>query len=146
MRDFFLNKPSSEREDAPEPSAHDCENWYRYLLEERVTHNNSVPGDLLSPLELIKTRGEESGPQQDWPAIYQLIRKKGRDMEKKTFCFKLVNSLLGCKERMAQLLAQASPPVSSARPHSQWRPHHTTFSTVHTIEKPEWQSSRFKSF
>ena len=83
--------------------------WYRYLLEERVTHNHSVPGDLLSPLELVKTRAEENGPQHDWPAIYQLIRKKGLDMEKKTFCFKLVNSLLGFKERLAQWLPQTSP-------------------------------------
>ena len=30
-------------------------------------------------------------------------------MEKKTFLFKLVNSLLGFKERLAQLLPQASP-------------------------------------
>ena len=83
--------------------------WYRYLLEERVTHNHSVPGDLLSPLELVKTRAEESGLQHDWPAIYQLIRKKGLNMEKKTFCLKLVNSLLGFKERLAQWLPQASP-------------------------------------
>ena len=54
-------------------------------------------------------RAEESGPQHDWPAIYQLIRKKGLNMEKKTFLFKLVNSLLGFKERLAQLLPQASP-------------------------------------
>ena len=74
-----------------------------------MTHNHSVPGDLLSPLELVKTQAEENGPQHDWPAIYQLIRKKGMAMEKKTFCFKLVNSLLGFKERLAQWLPQASP-------------------------------------
>ena len=69
--------------------------WYRYLLEQRVTHSYSVPGNLASPLELVKTTAEENSPELNWLSIYQLSRRKGLDMEKKTFLFKLIKTRPG---------------------------------------------------
>ena len=40
--------------------------WYRYLLEEEVTHQHSVQGDLSSPLE----------PKKSWLLSYELARLK----------------------------------------------------------------------
>ena len=108
--DSFFKLIRDVKENTPlNPVRMSVKEWYRYLLEERVTHIHSVPGDLSTPLVLVTTRAEENSPQHDWPAIYQLTKKKGLDPEKKSFLCKLVNGLLGYKERMAQLLPQASP-------------------------------------
>ena len=135
IRDVMENTPLN-------PVRMSVKDWYRYLLEERVTHSHSVPGDLASLLELVKTRAEESGLEHDWPAIYELCHKKGLDPEKMSFCFKLVNGLLGCKERLAQLTRPGpARPASSARPHSLWRHPHTIFLTACKLKKLEWQLS-----
>ena len=94
-----------------------------------MTHSHAVSGDLAPPLELLRTRAEESGPEHDWPAIYELCHRKGLDPEKKSFCFKLVPGEA----------APAVAPAWPARPLSQRSPPHTTFSTACTIKKLEWQ-------
>ena len=108
--DSFLKIIRDVKEKTPlNPVRMSVKEWYHYLLEERVTHSHSVPGDLASPLKLVKTRAEENSPELDWPSIYKLSRQKGLDMDKKTFLFKLINNLLGYKERLAQHQPQASP-------------------------------------
>ena len=109
--------------------------WYRYLLEERVTHSHSVPGDLASPLELVMSRAEESSPEHNWPAIYELCHRKGLDPEKKSFCFKLVNSLLDYKERLAQLPPYPSPACQLyPAPQPVETPSHYFFDCPHNTE------------
>ena len=106
----FFQTIKDVKENTPlNPVRMTVKDWYRNLLEERVTHTHSVPGDLASPLELVMSRAEENSPEHDWPAIYELCHRKGLDPEKKSFCFKLVNSLLGYKERLAQLPPYPSP-------------------------------------
>ena len=91
-----------------------------------MTHTHSVPGDLASPLELVMSRAEESSPEHDWPAIYELCHRKGLDPEKKSFSFKLVNSLLASRLFTSWATWSGWPscrpiparPASCARPHS----------------------------
>ena len=63
--DSFLKIIRDVKEKTPlNPVRMNVKEWYLYLLEERVTHSHSVPDDLASPLDLVKTRAEESS--QSW--------------------------------------------------------------------------------
>ena len=85
------------------PISMSLKDWYRFLLEEEVTHQHSIIGDLPSPLEPKRTRVEEQTPLQDWPLSYELARLRCLSPELMSFNFKLQNLLLPVRERLSEL-------------------------------------------
>ena len=80
--------------------------WYRLLIEKGVTHNSDDP---LAPPALIPSKVELEHPNMDVASSYLLARKFGLAPEQKAFLFKMVQSLLPTKERLARLGKAPSP-------------------------------------
>ena len=74
--------------------------WYRVLMEKGVTHSSDDP---FSPPVLIASKFELEHPQVDTSAAYLLSRKHGLAPEQKQFLFKLLQSLLPTRERLARI-------------------------------------------
>ena len=74
--------------------------WYRLLMEKGVTHTCDDPS---SPPVLLPSKVELEHPQVDLDASYLLSRKYGLAPEQKQFLFKLLQSLLPTRERLARL-------------------------------------------
>ena len=74
--------------------------WYRLLMEKGVTHTSEDPS---SPPVLIQSKLELEHPQVNTASSYMLARKFGLAPEQKEFLFKLLQSLLPTRERLARL-------------------------------------------
>ena len=70
------------------------------MLERGVTH---ISDDHAAPPLLIASRIEQAYPEADLPSTYMLSRKFGLSPDQKSFLFKMVQSLLPTKERLARL-------------------------------------------
>ena len=79
--------------------------WYRLLLEKGVTHTSDDPS---SPPLLIASKVELDHPEITVDS-YFLARKFGLAPEQKSFLFKMIQSLLPTKERLARIGKVASP-------------------------------------
>ena len=91
----FFNILKNVKKHTPlNPVTMSLKDWYRYLLEEEVTHQHTTPGDLSSPLESRKNRMEEQDPHHDWNLSYDLSRMRGLSPDLKSFNFKLLNVLI----------------------------------------------------
>ena len=80
--------------------------WYRILLEKGVTHTSDDPS---TPPLLISSKFELDHPEVVLPAPYLISRKFGLAPEQKTFLFKMMQSLLPTRERLARLGKVQSP-------------------------------------
>ena len=80
--------------------------WYRILQEKGVTHTSD---DLAVPPVLIASKLEEDHPEEDFQAPYALARQFGLSPDQKSFLFKLLQSLLPTRERLARLGKVQSP-------------------------------------
>ena len=80
--------------------------WYRLLLEKGITHTSDDPS---APPLLIPSKFEQDNPEIDPPASYSLARKFGLAPEQKAFLFKMVQSLLPTRERLARVGKVQSP-------------------------------------
>ena len=74
--------------------------WYQLLLEKDVTHIDTVPH---SPAQLIPTKLEENHPGVDFSGPYRLSRTFGLSPDQKSFLFKLIQSILPTRDRLARL-------------------------------------------
>ena len=74
--------------------------WYQLLLERGVTHTSEDPD---SPPLLIKSKLEENHPDINFGDSYQMARIFGLTPEQKSFIFKLMQSLLPNRERLARI-------------------------------------------
>ena len=74
--------------------------WYQLLLERGVTHTSE---DLDAPPVLIPTRLEESHPNLDFTESYRLSRIFGLTPDQKSFNFKMIQSLLPTRDRLARI-------------------------------------------
>ena len=74
--------------------------WYKLLLEKEITHFSD---NLSSAPVLLASKVELEYPDVDWGTPFTLQRKFGLAPEQKTFLFKLVQSLLPNKERLARV-------------------------------------------
>ena len=74
--------------------------WYQLLLEKGVTHTSEDPN---SPPVIIPSKLEERHPVVDFPVVYHLSRLFGLSPEQKSFNFKMVQSLLPTRARLARL-------------------------------------------
>ena len=75
--------------------------WYRFLLETKMTKREVIEGDNM--LELVPCKVEEKNPEVQWPMVYRCIRLKGISPDSKSFLFKLVHMLLPSRERLNHL-------------------------------------------
>ena len=82
--------------------------WYRLLLEKGVTHTSDDPS---APALLIASKVELAHPEIAADS-YLLARKFGLAPEQKSFLFKMVQSLLPNKERLARIGKVPSPACS----------------------------------
>ena len=74
--------------------------WYQLLLERGVTHTST---DHDSPPILIKSRVEECHQDLDLSVSYRLSRLFGLSPEQKSFLFKLIQSILPTRDRLARM-------------------------------------------
>ena len=74
--------------------------WYTLLMERGITHTSD---DHDAPPVLIPTRLEESHPTMDFPLAYRLSRIFGLSPEQKSFIFKLMQSILPTRDRLARI-------------------------------------------
>ena len=74
--------------------------WYQLLLERGVTHTSDNPD---TPPVLINTRVEERNPSLDLSQSYSLSRVFGLAPEQKSFIFKMMQSLLPTRDRLARM-------------------------------------------
>ena len=74
--------------------------WYQLLLEKDVTHIDRGPD---SPAQLIPTKLEDNHPGVDFSGPYRLSRTFGLSPDQKSFLFKLMQSLLPTRDRLARL-------------------------------------------
>ena len=74
--------------------------WCQLLLERGVTHTSN---DTEAPPDLIKTRLEEKHPEVDFALSYRAARLFGLSPEQKTFSFKMLQSLLPTRDRLARM-------------------------------------------
>ena len=74
--------------------------WYKLLLERGVTHT-SVNPDL--PAVLLTTRLEDKYPGADLSECYRLARIFGLSPDQKSFNFKMMQSLLPTRDRLARM-------------------------------------------
>ena len=80
--------------------------WYTLMLEKGVTHTCDDPS---APAVMIASKVEETNPEVDMAATYRLARKFGLSPEQKTFLFKMLQSLLPTRERLARVGKVQSP-------------------------------------
>ena len=73
---------------------------YRLLVEKGITHSIE---NLSVPSALIASKLETKYLEVDWPTSYQLARKFGLSPEQKSFLFKMLQSLLPTRERLARV-------------------------------------------
>ena len=74
--------------------------WYKLLMEKGVTHNSDDPD---SPPILIPSKLEGRLPGIDWSQSYSLARKFGLSPDQKSFNFKLIQSLMHTRDRLARI-------------------------------------------
>ena len=74
--------------------------WYKLLMEKGVTHNSDDPDS--TPI-LIPSKLEGRLPGIDWSQSYSLARKFGLSPDQKSFNFKLIQSLLPTRDRLARI-------------------------------------------
>ena len=74
--------------------------WYQLLMEKGITHTSDNPD---SPPIVILSKIEERHPTVDFPTVYHLTRLFWLSPEQKSFIFKMVQSLLPTRERLARL-------------------------------------------
>ena len=74
--------------------------WYQLLLEKGVTHSSEEPD---SPPSLLPSKLESKHPDFDFSVSYHLSRTFGLSPEQKTFNFKMMQSLLPTRERLARI-------------------------------------------
>ena len=74
--------------------------WYRLLMEKGITHSSEEPS---VPAALIASKLETKHLDANWPNAYQLARKFGLSPEQKSFLFKMLQSLLPTRERLARV-------------------------------------------
>ena len=74
--------------------------WYQLLLERGVTHISDDPD---TPPVLLSTRLEENHHDQDFSVAYRLSRAFGLAPEQKSFLFKIMQSLLPTRDRLARM-------------------------------------------
>ena len=74
--------------------------WYRVLLEDRVTMQANFDGDQPT---LIPVRAELSGQGQDWLATWAMLKTNGLSSENASFLFKLLHQLLPTQDRINRI-------------------------------------------
>ena len=74
--------------------------WYQLLLERGVTHTSANP-DI--PPVIIKTKVEECHQDLDLSNSYRLSRIFGLSPEQKSFLFKMIQSILPTRDRLARM-------------------------------------------
>ena len=74
--------------------------WYRVLLEDRVTMQANIDGDQPT---LIPVRAELSGQGQDWLATWAMLKTNGLSSENASFLFKLLHQLLPTQDRINRI-------------------------------------------
>ena len=74
--------------------------WYQLLLERGVTHSSDNPD---APPVLLKSRLEDRYPDLDLSGSYRLSRVFGLAPEQKSFTFKMLQSLLPTRDRLARI-------------------------------------------
>ena len=74
--------------------------WDHLLLEKDATHIDTIPD---SPAQLIPTKLEDGHPGVDFSGPYSLSRTFGLSPDHKSFLFKLMQSLLPTRDRLARL-------------------------------------------
>ena len=74
--------------------------WYQILIERGITHTSN---DLDSPPQLILNRSEERNQQVEFSTPYRLARQFGLSPDQKSFLFKLIQSILPTRDRLARM-------------------------------------------
>ena len=74
--------------------------WYQILIESGVTHTSN---DLDSPPQLILNRSEERNQQVEFSTPYRLAGQFGLSPDQKSFLFKLIQSILPTRDRLARM-------------------------------------------
>ena len=74
--------------------------WYQLLLERGVTHNSDNQD---APPVLITTRLDDRNPDLDLSGPYRLSRLFGLAPEQKSFIFKMLQSILPTRDRLARM-------------------------------------------
>ena len=74
--------------------------WYQLLLERGVTHTSTNHNE---PPQIIPTRLEEKYPGIDLSDSYRLARTFGLSPDQKSFIFKMMQSLLPTRDRLARM-------------------------------------------
>ena len=97
----FFNIIKDVRENTPlNVASVSVKQWYQLLLERGVTHNSDNPDQ---PPQLIPTKLELKYPETDFSSAYRLSRTIGLSPDQKSFLFKIMQSLLPTRERLARL-------------------------------------------
>ena len=84
--------------------------WYRLLVEENVTMEESESGEQ----KYIACRVEIASPGTDWETSWRLARLPGLGPELSSFMFKLLHQILPTQERVSH----TSPTSNSLCKHS----------------------------
>ena len=75
--------------------------WYRLLLEDRVTMS---PGNDDSPPSLLPIRAEIIHPDTDWSSSWKLARTRGLASDLTAFLFRLLHHLLPTQDRVLRII------------------------------------------
>ena len=74
--------------------------WYQLLMEMGVTHTSANPNE---PPQIIATKLEEKFPGVDLSDSYRLARVFGLSPDQKSFIFKMMQSILPTRDRLARI-------------------------------------------
>ena len=97
----FFNLIKDVRENTPLNLAWvTVKQWCQLLLERGITHTSD---DHDVPPVLLKSRLEENNQHLDFSEPYRLSRKFGLAPEQKSFIFKMMQSLLPTRDRLARM-------------------------------------------
>ena len=73
--------------------------WYRVLIENKVTMETDMEGRRV----LKPSKVENRNPDVDWPNTWSLINMKGLNPTEKSFLWKMINNLLPTQSRLFRL-------------------------------------------
>ena len=79
--------------------------WYRVLIENKVTMETDAEGRRI----LKPSKVESRNPDVDWPNTWSLTNMKGLNPTEKSFLWKMINNLLPTQSRLFRLKIKNTP-------------------------------------